>query len=81
MSLNVGRTTREGPSLTTPNNANRVSVRSEEVGGGLPANATLLQIPEIKIHRRGYPFVDDRLQHQVDKRVVVQLHCLDYSLF
>ena len=30
----------KGPSLTTPSNANRVSVRSEEVGGGLPFNAT-----------------------------------------
>ena len=79
--MNVGRTTREGPSLTTPNNANRVSVRSEEVGGGLPANATLLQIPEIKIHWRGNLLVDDRLQYQIDKRVVVKLHCLNHSLF
>jgi hypothetical protein len=40
ISLSVDRAARKGPSLTTPSNANRVSVRSEEVGGGLPFNAT-----------------------------------------
>ena len=40
ISLSVDWATREGPSLTTPSNANRVSVRSEEVGDGLPCNAT-----------------------------------------
>ena len=39
-SLSDDGATREGPSLTTPSNANRVSVRSEEVGDGLPCNAT-----------------------------------------
>ena len=41
-SLSVDGATRKGPSLTTPSNANRVSVRSEEVGGGLPRNATII---------------------------------------
>ena len=58
MSLSVDRATREGPSLTISSNANRVSVRSEEVGDGLPGNATLISSHMHFIYLQTYDIIN-----------------------